>query len=184
MINIFELVNTEAISPELKGHDIVLDSTVMCTKYMTNKPDAQSPNFWQHYTRSENPYFSEDHYVDSEGWICKKDKKGQRTNVVYAQIKQNADIIQIGSNTITMFQDPHVSYAHVLMKRSLAMPFENPDHDGSQIWFDLSTPYHNSVSEALHIFTSYDLIKDSEDLHKAIEFVESNLEKYKPMLFA
>ena len=184
MNEVFRIQNIEAIDPNMKGHDLVLNDSIMCSKYMKQKPEAASPNFWQHYPRSENPYFSEDHYVDDEGWICKKDKKGQRSNVVYAQIKQNADIIQVGSNTITMFQDPYVSYTHVLMKRSLAMPFENPDHDGSQIWFDLWTPYHNSVSEALHIFTSYDLIKDSEDLHKAIEFVESNLEKYKPMLFA
>ena len=183
MIEIFEINNLEELSPEISGHHLVLGCGPRCSDYMTSKPDAPSPYFWTAFPKQENPYLTSEHIIDKEGWVHKKSIEDQKSMVTFDRIEQPADVLHLGSDTLFMFQDPRVSYAHVIMKRSITEPFANPDYDGKQIWFDLWTPYHDSVPDAERIFISYDLIPDRADLRKALKFVEHNLEKYKPMLY-
>ena len=190
MINIFEIANIEDISPKYKGHDLVLNSSHMCRQNLENKEiQAPSPYYWQHYKKGKNPYLTKKHVISKDGWVLDStiDESMQNfhSSTFWSRVDYDIDICRIGNDLIAMFQHPVVSYAQVIMKRNIASPFEDTKgvHDGKQIWFDLWTPYHDSVNEAERILTGYSLVSDPSDLQKALEFVERNLAVYKMMIF-
>ena len=89
------------------------------------------------------------------------------------------------NDVFAMFQHPHVSYASVIIKRVEEHPFLRADGigNGQQIWFDLWTPYHDSLNEAERFFSAYSLLNNRQHLRKALDFVDQNLAAYYPTLF-
>ena len=190
MIEIFKIKNIEDISPDCKGHDLVLDSNHL-SKYTVKKKDRMGPcpHFWRHCERTNNPYLTKNQVINKDGWVYDVSdvplKNNSNARALYIELEEKIDFCRFGSTVIAMFQHPIVSYAHVIIKRDQEQPFIKADGigNGKQIWFDLWTPYHDSVNEAERILTGYSLVSDPSDLQKALEFVERNLAVYKMMIF-
>ena len=190
MIQIFKIKNIEDISPECKGHDLVLDSNHMCSHFMKEPRSAgDSPYFWYHFERSENPHLTQNHIIGDDGWVFEIDdvplKNKSNSTAWYIELEEKADICRVGDLVIAMFQHPHVSYAQVIMKRNQDRPFKKAESigDGKQIFFDLATCWDGSIDQAEQIFRGYSLIKNHSDLHMALDFVDTNLAAYYPKLF-
>jgi len=190
MINIFKIQNTEAISPEMKGHDIVLDSNHI-SKHTLKNDDRMGPcpHFWRHYKRSNNPYLTKKQVIQEDGWIYdptdESSTKASDSSTTYIELDKKVDICRIENDVFAMFQHPHVSYASVIIKRAEEHPFLRADGigNGQQIWFDLWTPYHDSLNEAERFFSAYSLLNNRQHLRKALDFVDQNLAAYYPTLF-
>jgi len=177
MLNIYKIKNLADTLPEFNDHEIVIDTNQICKDYPIGI-EAPAPYFWSKYKIGENPYLTKNHVIQDDGWVFDKtDKKSKQisdSSTLWSEINKNLDVCNIGKDKIIMFQDPVVSYAHVLYQKQ---------GDDKQICFDLWTPYHESVNEAERAFSGYSLITDPDDLQIAVGFVERNLIAFVRTLF-
>jgi hypothetical protein len=179
MLNIFKIKNLADTLPEFNDHEIVIDTNQICRDYLNGKDvEAPAPYFWYSYKMGENQYLTKNHVIKDDGWVI--DKSDERSieisnsSTFWSEINKNLDVCNIGKDKIIMFQDPVVSYTHVL--------YQKQDAD-NQICFDLWTPYHDSVNEAERAFTGYSLITNPDYLQIALDFVERNLIAFVRTLF-
>jgi len=177
MISIFKIKNLANILPEFNDHEIVIDTNQICKDYPIGI-EAPAPYFWSKYKIGENPYLTKNHVIQDDGWVLDKSdestKQISNSSTLWLEINNKLDVCNIGKDKIIMFQDPGVSYAHVLYQKHGA---------NNQVCFDLWTPYYDSINEAERAFTGYSLITNPDDLQIALDFVERNLIAFVRTLF-
>ena len=179
MLNIFKIKNLADTLPEFNDHEIVINTSQICRDYLNGKDvKAPAPYFWYSYKMGENPYLTKNHVIQEDGWVFDKSdestKQISNSSTLWSEIDKNLDVCNIGKDKIIMFQDPVVSYAHVLYQKH---------GNDKQICFDFWTTYHDSVNEAERAFKGYSLITNPDDLQIAVEFVERNLIAFVRTLF-